>query len=78
MDPPRKETMQTAYILDRVLPLSTLSEPDPILWFAAALAPFRQLVYKGKKQTSAVSVVVAQGLKVRSFLCPWRTIEIEC
>lgn len=65
VDPQRDDALHAATILNRILPSFSVPECDLILWFGAALVPFRGLVCKGKKDLPAVSVVLAQGLKVR-------------
>ena len=65
LDPSREETLHAATILDRIAPSFSLPQADLILWYGAALVPFDGAVCTGKKDLPAVSVVVAQGLKVR-------------
>ena len=60
-DPPRHDAIITAQILQKVLEQSS---GDEVLWFAAATSPFRGAVIKEKKNASAVSVVLGDGLKV--------------
>ena len=65
-DVPRDEAIKMAEVLDEVLkrwdgPVDSVEH----LWLAAALKPFEGEVVKGKKEVPAVSMVVAEGLKVR-------------
>lgn len=64
VDPPRHDALITAHILKKILDQSMGSMGDEFLWFAAATSPFRGSVIKEKKNASAVSVVLGQGLKV--------------
>lgn len=68
-DPPRSDALRSAVILDRVAPHFECTAPHDSLWFACALAPFRDSVIKGKRDVPAVSVVIAQGLKVCAREC---------
>lgn len=61
VNPPRQDALATAQILDH---LSSDWSTDEYLWFAAALAPFRDLVIKTKKDVPAVAAVISDGIKV--------------
>lgn len=64
-DPPRTSAIQTTRVLRAVL--ERWREPvDGVetLWLGAALKPFKGHVVQGKKELPAVSVVLAEGLKV--------------
>ncbi|ORX39900.1 putative tRNA adenylyltransferase [Kockovaella imperatae] len=63
VDPPRSDALTAGMVLSAVLPRLKV-EPDEILWLAAALYPFRDLVVQGKKPTPAVASVIGEGLKL--------------
>ena len=71
VDPPRHDALVTARILHRVI---QPDQEDEILWMAAATSPFRNLVIPGKRDTPAVSAVLANGLKV-SVQARWTLTE---
>jgi tRNA nucleotidyltransferase (CCA-adding enzyme) len=61
VDPPRHDALSTAQILQRV---QERFREDEMLWLAAATSPFRNCVVRRRKEESAVSVVLSDGLKV--------------
>jgi tRNA nucleotidyltransferase (CCA-adding enzyme) len=65
VDPPRDSAILASRILKE---MATTFPPDEMLWLAAWTSPFRGLVVKGKKELPAVSVLLADGLKVVSIL----------
>ena len=64
-DPSRASAMSSAKILRDI---SANFPVDDMLWLAAWTCPFRGLVVKGKKEQPAVSVLLADGLKVSRAL----------